>query len=541
MLRRTLHRRAVNDSINHETGVMSMQAEGVPEPLINRMHARKGTWGYAFKARVFNNSYRKAGTLVAVFGSVYFVFPYGLRFIQEIRGSTRFSLETADIAMPDLSVLWWKNEWRKGATLWRAGESTPNFYAENSKWIELNTGRKMFDENTIPIVPLNKSVAKKVAIPARAGIHQPEATDITSQPIADTSSSYLAPEDNLVLSRRGQMKALVPLAGDSPILTVLLEKGYFVDAIECSEVALKSLRGRLRAWSSYMYYGDHSAAEKANYYNNNRITNTTPEQNLRVHWCDFFDPLLWTILPTGMTPQQRKNRQDALARKEAQDLLPKGEALAQSVFDTMNTESETVSGSTLIDALSEKRGDEFREMMKGAEMEGKLKKYQEEFIAKESGTMFDLPLLSKGIKDEKYDFIYDREGITAVNPEDRQNYAFFLKRSLKEDGILFVEGTFRTGRVKGNKIRGPPFSLGEDQLTALFPKEQGYNVKCDSDVPDKMFSIDRENRILGRIPKNLYVTPIPCVVWKKAAEDTRRLRELAAERAALEDSAASAE
>ena len=535
MLRRTPQWSGVKESINYETGVLSLQADGVPEPLINRLHSTKGSWKYGIKARVFSNSYRKAGLLAVVVGSVGFVMPYGLRIIQELKGSSRFALETADIAMPDLSPAWWKNEWRKGAAIWRSGESTPGFFEENANWIEANTGRRMFDRNAIPVVPIPAKASKKIAAPSRASIHEIQPTDITGQPILGTEALLVSDptEQPIVMSRRNQMKALVPLSGDSPILTVLLERGYFVDAVECSEVALKSLRQRLRAWTSFMYYGDHSHEDRA-FFTKERIVNTVPEHNLRVHWCDFFDPLLWTISPSGMTSRQRQLREQALEMKRLQDLKPKGDALAQSLYDTLQEKTDAIGDSTMLDSLSKKRADQLREDLKGAEMEERLRKFQEDYITKENSSLFDMPPLSRGIKDEKYDFIYDRQGITAVNPADRGNYAYLLKKSLKEDGILFIEGTFRTGRVKGNRIRGPPFQLNERQLAELFPPHQGYNVKCDSEVPDRMFSIDRENRILGRIPKSLYVTPIPCVVWKKAAEDTSRLRELAAAKKAQE-------
>lgn len=130
---------------------------------------------------------------------------------------------------------------------------------------------------------------------------------------------------------------------------------------------------------------------------------------------------------------------------------------------------------------------------------------------------FFAPELWEGpLKGKSYDVIYERQGMTSLNREQRPDYAYLLKRALKEDGVLYVEGIFRTGRVKGNKLRGPPYALSKKELEHLFPQTEGYYVRCE-DKTDAMQQLSRENRILRRVPKELYVTPFRCVVFREAA------------------------
>ncbi|KAK7198458.1 Thiopurine S-methyltransferase (TPMT) [Novymonas esmeraldas] len=130
---------------------------------------------------------------------------------------------------------------------------------------------------------------------------------------------------------------------------------------------------------------------------------------------------------------------------------------------------------------------------------------------------FFAPELWEGpLKGKKYDVIYERQGMTSLNREERPDYAFLMKRALKEDGVIYVEGIFRTGRVRGNKLQGPPYSLSKRELEQLFPRSEGYYVRCEEKT-DAMQQLSRENRVLQRVPKELYVTPFSCVVFGEAA------------------------
>lgn len=130
---------------------------------------------------------------------------------------------------------------------------------------------------------------------------------------------------------------------------------------------------------------------------------------------------------------------------------------------------------------------------------------------------FFAPELWEGpLKGRRYDVIYERQGMTSLNREQRPDYAYLLKRAMKEDGVIYVEGIFRTGRVKGNKLSGPPYSLSKRELEQLFPHSEGFYVRCEEKT-DAMQQLSRENRVLKRVPRELYVTPFSCVVFREAA------------------------
>ncbi|EPY17077.1 hypothetical protein STCU_10834 [Strigomonas culicis] len=120
--------------------------------------------------------------------------------------------------------------------------------------------------------------------------------------------------------------------------------------------------------------------------------------------------------------------------------------------------------------------------------------------------------------------------MTSIDRERRPDYAYLLKRALKDDGVLYVEGCFRTGRVRGNKVKGPPYGLSRAELEQLFPVAQGYHVRCEERT-DAMQLLRREDRVLRRVPRELYVTPFSCVVFGEKAVNLER-------RAAAQKSAA---
>ncbi|EPY27381.1 hypothetical protein AGDE_10794 [Angomonas deanei] len=141
---------------------------------------------------------------------------------------------------------------------------------------------------------------------------------------------------------------------------------------------------------------------------------------------------------------------------------------------------------------------------------------------------FSPKLWDTTLKGKKYDVIYERQGITSINRDQRSDYAFLLKQALKDDGILYVEGIFRTGRVKGNKVAGPPFGISRKEIQHLFPTSQGYHVRCEEKT-DAILSLSRDNKVLRRVPKELYVTPFDCVVFKENAVNLELRDKLKAE------------
>ncbi|CCW68474.1 unnamed protein product [Phytomonas sp. Hart1] len=128
---------------------------------------------------------------------------------------------------------------------------------------------------------------------------------------------------------------------------------------------------------------------------------------------------------------------------------------------------------------------------------------------------FSTSLWEGPLKGKKFDIIYERQGITSLNRDQRPNYVYLLKQALKDDGLIYVEGIFRTGRVKGNKVRGPPYSLSHKEIEYLFPTSEGYFVRCEEKV-SAMSRLSLEDRVLRRVPQELYVTPFKCVVFRAA-------------------------
>jgi len=140
--------------------------------------------------------------------------------------------------------------------------------------------------------------------------------------------------------------------------------------------------------------------------------------------------------------------------------------------------------------------------------------------------IFD-PTLWRMLPRKAYDLIWDRQGMSAIDPEARDDYAFVLKRALKDDGVLYVEGTYRTKRVHRNRIGGPPFHFGYRELTNLFPLDEGWLVKCEELKEVQKSDLTAEERLTGDLPKRLKVRHFPCAVWKdeaKARAENERLR-----------------
>ena len=137
------------------------------------------------------------------------------------------------------------------------------------------------------------------------------------------------------------------------------------------------------------------------------------------------------------------------------------------------------------------------------------------------------PSLWRMLPRRGYDVIWDRQGLSAIDPEAREDYAFVLKRALKPDGVLYVEATYRSKRVHRNRFGGPAFHFGFKELTNLFPLDQGFIVKCEDIKEIQKADLSAEERLTGEIPKRLRVRHYPCAVWKdelRAAEESKRRR-----------------
>lgn len=160
---------------------------------------------------------------------------------------------------------------------------------------------------------------------------------------------------------------------------------------------------------------------------------------------------------------------------------------------------------------------------------GPLHRPQQEEAKKAKGSAKNIP------PHPTYDIIYERQGLTAIPLSQRPDYAHLLQRALKPDGVLYVEGIFRTGRVANNKQAGPPFGLSRRELKSLFPEStetissatgrpsKGFHVVCE-EKNDALAQLSREDRVLRRVPKELYVTPFHCVVFRDEAVNNERMK-----------------
>lgn len=276
--------------------------------------------------------------------------------------------------MPHLTISWWENEWRKMQTTWRKGEYKADFHKEPYEYIQSIVGRDMADE---PLRRYSQHFEKASSSSWWKALLGGRKNNSVS-----TSAPTIAPS-----------RALVPLCGDSPIIRLLLEQGYQVDAVDASESAIRSCVEKLEVQIPQSAF-----------------------HRLTLHFKDFFAASLWNSDLAG----------------------------------------------------------------------------------------------------RKYDFIYDRQALSVVAPNRREDYAYLLKQALKDDGILYVEGIFRTGRVKGNKVKGPPFGLSRAQLRDLFPERDGYFVQCRDAEDNAVKLLDVESKVLRRVPKSLHVTSFPCVVFREA-------------------------
>lgn len=336
-----------------------------------------------------------------------------------------------DLLMPTLSLLWWTNEWRKGAQTWRRGEYEPGFWVAPLEWVKECTGT---DAINMPRARLAAAKPKPQAAPEAPAAVAVPVTLVTPKkpwwkfwggapkpvpapvvPAATTPTTMVPPtaarsnaaldetkaaadqwhaDEDVPQADKNVARALVPMSGDSPIVAQLARLGYYTDAVDGCDVAIRSL------------------AEKTE----DLLGDTDPGtiRNMHLHYSDIFEPKIWQS-----------------------DLAVGG-----------------------------------------------------------------------------YDLIYDRQGLSAMEPASLEDYAFVLKKALKPEGVLYTEGTFRTNKVPRNRTGGPPFHFGMDQLVQLFPMSQGWVVKCKELKEIRTRDLDVESRITNVIPRELQVRHFPCAVWR---------------------------
>ena len=124
----------------------------------------------------------------AVFVTSIVIGPWFVSSVKEMLG---FNLVQEVGMMPLVTKEWWVNQWRKGMTPWRSGETVPDFWVPNFEFAEKETG-----------------------LPLREGSHSGD---------------------------KKPKRALVPLCGSTPMVKHLAKMGYEVDAIDCADVAIRML------------------------------------------------------------------------------------------------------------------------------------------------------------------------------------------------------------------------------------------------------------------------------------------------------------
>lgn len=109
----------------------------------------------------------------------------------------------------------------------------------------------------------------------------------------------------------------------------------------------------------------------------------------------------------------------------------------------------------------------------------------------------------------KFDLIWDRAAMVAIDPKDRDEYAHVLGSVLKPGAVLLLSGFVRP---KGDLTSGPPFTLNRDQIISLFERQPWVaSVECIDSVSDAFFNETWYTRFLlrwrfgGLMSENIWV------------------------------------
>lgn len=542
----------------HSSTLLS-QEEQSATILINRIRAnRKKRYGPGggngglrsfFRLRAVTASHLQTYVILGgmVFGAAVVLGPWMIREYKELLGLYYTPLDPSH--QPGLSVQWWESEWRKMNPTWRRGESVDDFYEAPFAFVASRTGRDI--HSAASFRQTHPSYRDPPLPSPRSGLTGKLHDYFFS--FRKSSGGQPAPPRGKEETDANPPRVLIPLCGDTPLLAHFAAQGYQVDGIDGSQTAIRA------------------AVERTE-----RVLPMSLFHRVRLHWDDFFSPALWEKKgPLALVPStERVTGEDAPMEGKRRSGEESG--TEESMSSTLLVHSprhaphrgaSSSSSPTLYDRVDQ--GDD-------------------PATRPHAGHRAEGPLLSP-----TFDLIYERQGLTSVPFAQRENYAYLLQRALKPDGILYVEGIFRTGRVANNKHAGPPFGLSRKELRRLFgavpstssdapsldpsssspstsashvatdPLEEGhgsgsnastmaikkgtgkkptkmnqggerdlfsgFEVECE-ERNDALTMLSREDRVLRRIPKELYVTPFHCVIYRKGAVNAARVKQLAEER-----------
>lgn len=96
--------------------------------------------------------------------------------------------------------------------------------------------------------------------------------------------------------------------------------------------------------------------------------------------------------------------------------------------------------------------------------------------------------------DGPFDAIFDRASLVAIHPTLREDYVSVIGKLLRPGGRILLVVIERTG---GDKESGPPYSVPESQVRALYEgREWVQSVTLLDDDGEKNFNVGRDMRSL---------------------------------------------
>lgn len=96
----------------------------------------------------------------------------------------------------------------------------------------------------------------------------------------------------------------------------------------------------------------------------------------------------------------------------------------------------------------------------------------------------------------KYDLIWDRAAMVAIDPSKREEYVQVLGSVLKPGGVLLLSGYIRP---KNDVTTGPPFTLNKEQVTKLFEDQPWVaSLECIESASDAFSNLTWYKRLALR-------------------------------------------